>query len=72
LIAGDCHTLAIALLKQNTVGANVGADRDPPLQEALSLSRRAVEIFTRLRSPRLQSAQETLGEIEERMNASRE
>jgi hypothetical protein len=34
------------------------------LDEALSLSRRAVEIYTRLRHPSLQSAQETLAEIE--------
>ena len=60
LIANDCHHLAKALLKQNPVGAN----HDSPLQEALSLSRRAVEIYMRLRSPNLQSAQETLAEIE--------
>jgi tetratricopeptide (TPR) repeat protein len=53
LIAFDCHHLAIALLKQNH-----------NLDEALSLSRRAVEIFTRQRHPDLQSAQETLAEIE--------
>jgi tetratricopeptide (TPR) repeat protein len=53
LIAINCHRLAIALLKQNR-----------NLDEALSLSRRAVEIYTRLRSPRLQGAQETLAEIE--------
>jgi tetratricopeptide (TPR) repeat protein len=58
LIAHDCHRLAKALLKQNK-----------NLDEALSLSRRAVEIYTRLRHPDLQSAQETLGEIEERMKA---
>jgi len=34
------------------------------LQEAEGLSRRAVEIFTRLRHPDSQSAQETLAEIE--------
>jgi hypothetical protein len=34
------------------------------LQEAEGLSRRAVEIYTRLRHPELQSAQETLAEIE--------
>jgi len=68
LIAGNCDCLAQALLKQNPVGADVGADRDPPLHEALSLSRRAVEIFTRLRQPdSLQSAQETLAEIERAM-----
>ena len=53
LIAADCHRLAKALLKQNR-----------NLDEALSLSRRAVEIYTRLRHPDLQSAQETVGEIE--------
>ncbi len=61
LIASDCDLLAKALLKQNQVGqiANL------PLQEALSLSRRAVEIFTRLRKlDSLQSSQETLAEIE--------
>ncbi|MBI5303675.1 MAG: tetratricopeptide repeat protein [Chloroflexi bacterium] len=62
LIANNCHRLTKALLKQNR-----------NFDEALSLSRRAVEIFTRLRSPSLQSAQETLAEIEKaRMNASRE
>ena len=53
LIAHDCHRLAAALLKQNH-----------NLEEAFSMSRRAVEIYTRLRSPSLQSAQETLAEIE--------
>ena len=53
LIASDCHRLAKALLEQN---------RD--LDEALSMSRRAVEIYTRLRHPSLKSAQETLEEIE--------
>ena len=57
LIASDCDRLAEALLKQN---------RD--LDEALSMSRRAVEIYTRLRSSRLQSAQETLEEIEKAMS----
>lgn len=59
LIAWDCRVIAEALLKQN-----VGQIGNLPLQEALSLSRRAVEIFTRLRHPQLQSAQETLAEIE--------
>jgi len=54
LIADDCHRLAKALLKQNK-----------DLEEALSTSRRAVEIFMRLRHPDLQEAQETLKEIEE-------
>ena len=54
LIASDYHRLAKALLKQNH-----------NLDEALSMSRRAVEIFTRLRQQdNLQSAQETLAEIE--------
>lgn len=66
LIASDCHRLAKALLKQN-VGqiANLTS-----LQEALPLSRRAVEIFTRLKSPGLQSAQETLAEIERAVNSN--
>ncbi len=62
LIASDCHVLAKAI-----VGARYIVPQPAPLQEALSLSRRAVEIFTRLRHPELQSAQETLEEIEERM-----
>jgi len=54
LIADDCHHIARALLKQNK-----------DLEEALSLSRRAVEIFTRLSVPNdLKRAQETLAEIE--------
>jgi len=57
LIALDCHQIAKALLKQNH---NLG--------EALSMSRRAIEIYTRLRHPDLQSAQETLGEIEKKIN----
>jgi len=57
LIANDCHRLAIALLKQNK-----------NLDEALPLSRRAVEIFTRLKSPNLQWAQKTLEEIEALMH----
>ena len=59
MIANDCHRLAKALFKQSG-----GADWQSALQEALSLSRRAVEIYTRLRHPDLQSAQEMLGEIE--------
>jgi tetratricopeptide (TPR) repeat protein len=58
LIAHDSHVLAQALLKQNH-----------NLDEALSLSRRAVEIYTRLRYKDLPEAQETLAEIEERMKA---
>jgi tetratricopeptide (TPR) repeat protein len=59
LIASDCHRIAQALVR-----AQHAAPQPAPLQEALSLSRRAVEIFTRLRLPWLQSAQETLAEIE--------
>jgi hypothetical protein len=59
LIAGACHFLAKALLEQNSK-----SDWQSDLQEALSLSRRAIEIFMRLRHPDLQSAQETLAEIE--------
>ena len=63
LIASDCHRLAIAMLKQNP--ASVGATHESPLQEALVLARRAVEIFTHLQqSHNLQKAQETLAEIE--------
>jgi tetratricopeptide (TPR) repeat protein len=54
LIAIDSNLLAKALLKQNK-----------NLEEALCLSRRAIEIFTRLKSHRLQLAKETLAEIEE-------
>ncbi|MBN8656329.1 MAG: ATP-binding protein [Anaerolineae bacterium] len=54
LIANDSHVLAKALLKQNK-----------NLDEALSMSSHAVEIYTRLRHPNLQSAQELLAEIEE-------
>lgn len=53
LIAYASLILANALLKQNR-----------NLDEDLSLSRRAVEIYTRLRHPNLQSAQETLAEID--------
>ena len=57
LIASDCHHLAKALLKQNR-----------NLEEALSLSRRAVEIFTRLRVlDDVQRAQKMLTEIEKAM-----
>jgi hypothetical protein len=76
LIAGTSHQIAKALLKQNPA-VGVGAIHesplpnaplpDAPLQEALSLSRRAVEIYTRLRHPNLQEAQETLAEIEKAM-----
>ena len=63
LNAGDCHILAKALLKQSGK-----SDWQSDLQEALSLSRRAVEIFTRLRHPDLQEVQETLEEIEKAMS----
>jgi len=43
-------------------------EQNKNLEEALSLSRRAIEIYTRLRHPELQSAQETVEEIEEKMN----
>lgn len=62
LIALDSYVLAEALLKQNLA---LSASEGSHLDEALSMSRRAVEIFTRLRqSDNLQSAQETLAEIE--------
>jgi tetratricopeptide (TPR) repeat protein len=53
LIAWDCHRIAKALLRQNKA-----------LPEARTLARRTVEIYTRLRSPWLQSVQATLAEIE--------
>jgi len=57
LIAENCHRIAKALLKQNN-----------NLEEALSLARRAVEIFTRLRVPDdLHEAQEILAKIEARV-----
>ncbi|MBN1450126.1 MAG: DUF4062 domain-containing protein [Anaerolineales bacterium] len=68
LIASDCLRLAIALLKQNLALSN----SEGSLEEALSLSHRAVEIYTRLRHPDLQSAQETLAEIEAKIKESRE
>ena len=68
LIAGDCHRLAKALLIQNLA---LSAAEGFNLNEALSLSRRAIEIFTRLRSPRLQDAQETLAEIEEKIKENK-
>lgn len=57
LIAWDCRVIAKALLKQNK-----------NLDEAFSHSRRAVEIYTRLRSPGLKGVQEILAEIEEAMS----
>ncbi|MBT3187411.1 MAG: DUF4062 domain-containing protein [Anaerolineae bacterium] len=57
-IALDCHRIAKALLKQNR-----------NLEEAISLSRRAIEIFTRLRQrDNLQETQETLAEIEKALD----
>jgi tetratricopeptide (TPR) repeat protein len=53
LIAADCSYIAKALLRQNKA-----------LPEARTFARRAVEIYTRLRHPDLQFAQETLAEIE--------
>ena len=62
LIASDCHRIAKALLKQNLALSDSEGSK---LEEALSLSRRAVEIYMRLRVPDdLQEAQETLAEIE--------
>jgi len=58
LIANDCGRIAKALLKQNRVN-----------DEALTLARRAVELYTRLKSPDLQWAQATLAEIEKQMQA---
>jgi tetratricopeptide (TPR) repeat protein len=59
LVASNCGLIAQSLLKQNH-----------KLEEALSFSRRAIEIYTRLKSPGLQWAQETLAEIEETMRKS--
>jgi len=58
MIAYDSRVLAKALLMQGRSGLK------PDLQEVLTLSRRAVEIYTRLRHPNLQWAQEMLAEIE--------
>jgi hypothetical protein len=56
-IALDCHLLAKALLKQNKY-----------FEEALTYAHRAVAIFTHLRVPGdIQSAQQTLAEIEKAM-----
>ncbi len=72
LIASDCHSLAKVLLKQSGKSdwqSDLQEALSPVLSEAEGLSRRAVEIFTRLRSPYLQSAQETLAEIERAVNS---
>jgi len=68
LIAADCYRIAKALLKQNLA---LSEAEESNLEEALSLSRRAVEIFTRLRHPDLQSARETLAEIGKKIQESR-
>lgn len=62
LIALVCHCLAKALLEQSR--SSRSKFNFDLLQEALTLSRRAVEIYTRLRYPNLPEAQETLAEIE--------
>jgi tetratricopeptide (TPR) repeat protein len=69
LIAADCHRIAKAIVRARYIVPQPASQQNAPLQEALALSRRAVEIFTRLRHPDLQEAQETLAEIEERMKA---
>lgn len=50
MIAGDCHRLAKVLVRQRK------------LAEARSFAQRAVEIFTRLSSPKLEAARATLDE----------
>jgi hypothetical protein len=52
LIAEDCQRLAKAMVRQGKPA------------EALPYARRAVEIYTRLGSPRLQAARATLAECE--------
>ncbi|NOH03636.1 MAG: ATP-binding protein [Chloroflexi bacterium] len=74
MIATVCHHLAKALLEQSRSRLQRDGTNEEEqsrhrrnLQEAEGLSRRAVEIFTRLRHPELQSAQETLAEVEARI-----
>jgi tetratricopeptide (TPR) repeat protein len=59
LIAADYRRIAEALLRQNK-----------NLSKALALARHAVKIYTRLRHPNLQFAQETLVEIERALGTS--
>jgi tetratricopeptide (TPR) repeat protein len=59
IIASNSNRLAKALLKQNHAH-----------NEALILARRAVEIYTRLRSGDLPTAQETLAEIEKALRTA--
>ena len=74
LIAWDCRVLAKALLRQSRsrlqrdeIDEQEKSRQRRDLQEAEGLSRRAVEIFTRLRYGDLPEAQETLAEIESAM-----
>ncbi len=70
LIAVDCHRLAKAIVGAQHAVPQPVTQRDARLQEALALARRAIEIYTRLRHPSLQSAQEFLAEIEEELGKS--
>jgi tetratricopeptide (TPR) repeat protein len=68
VIANCCHFLAKALLKQKLA---LSDSEGSNLEEALSMSRRAVEIYTRLRQQNnLLEAQKTLAEIEKARSAS--
>ncbi len=60
LIAGNCHYIANALLRQ----AHPAEQRPSALTEAATLAHRAVEIRTRLCAPDLPEAQQLLAEIE--------